>query len=113
MNKNVITLFGGDEAEALRVVEPLHVSGCSHLESPFRAAFRRFKPQFIVSLWQTTELPPTQPRDRRANSGKSLNFACLSPPPPSPPRPLISSRRRRGALCRSGPGGNLWRGRLF
>src|SRR2546423_13975132 len=74
MNKNVITLFGGDEAEALRVVEPLHVSGCSHLESPFRAAFRRFKPQFIVSLWQTTELPSTQPGDWRANSGRSLNF---------------------------------------
>src|ERR1700719_2876021 len=49
MNEHVFTLFGGDKAEALRVVEPLHVSRCSHHESPFCAAFRRFETEFILS----------------------------------------------------------------
>src|SRR5689334_19143036 len=51
MHKHV-TLFGGDEAEALRVVEPLHVSGCSHLESPFCVAFGDSN----VSVGQSTDV---------------------------------------------------------
>jgi hypothetical protein len=31
VNEDVVTVLAGDEAEALCVVEPLDVTGCSHL----------------------------------------------------------------------------------
>jgi hypothetical protein len=42
MGKEILAaVFGSDEAEALRIVEPLH-SACSHLEYPERTNKRGF-----------------------------------------------------------------------
>src|SRR5207247_1025163 len=69
VNEHVLTVLGCDEAKALRVVEPLDVSRCPHVNL-LSVLPSEIKPEFILSSWQTTKCP-TQPEGVHSNSAAS------------------------------------------
>src|SRR5512141_2837347 len=64
MDEHVVAILARDEAEALGVIEPLHVTGCSHCESPFCDAFGDSKTNIFSKRHFTDEKPNGVPATR-------------------------------------------------